>query len=416
MRALLTAVLAVAVLAAGAASGCGGSAGSASGEGGSTAQGGSTAAATATRTPTAEPTRTRTPKATPTAEVAATTGATGGSPALRVVFVDVGQGDAAVLRSGAWTGLVDGGPSGSQDAVEAALDRLGVRRLDTLVISHLHADHTGGLPSLVAEYRPRRAWVAGAVRGSLAAALRGAGTTIVQARRGLTQRFGKATATVMAPGGLSGDANRDSIVLEVDAAGRRVVFTGDSTGAGEAAAGAALARGPPVDVLKVSHHGSRYSTTAGFIAGARPRTAVISVGSNSYGHPSNDAVKRLRAGGARVFSTQSSGSITLTVTSAGALRWSYARSRAPITRGVSGGGSSSGSSSGGSGGAAAVSAAGAASSSTSASGGTTVYVTDTGECYHRKGCRYLSSSRIAMKLSHAKADGYRPCSVCDPPR
>jgi len=411
---LLFAVLAAVVLAAGAASGCGGSVDPASSAGGSAAQGGSVATPTATRAPTAEPTRTRTPKATPTAGATAATGTTGRSPALRVVFVDVGQGDAAVLRSGAWTGLVDGGPSGSHSAVQAALDKLGVRRLDTLVISHLHADHTGGLPSLVVEYRPRRAWVAGAVRGSLAAALRGAGTTIVQARRGLTQRFGTATGTVIAPGGLSGDANRDSIVLEIDVAGRRVVFTGDSTGAGEAAAGAALARGPPVDVLKVSHHGSRYSTTAGFVDGVRPRTAVISVGSNSYGHPSNDAVKRLRAGGARVLSTQRSGSITLAVANGGALRWSYARSGAPITRGVSGGGASSSSSGGGSGGAAAVSAATTASAS--ASGGTTVYVTDTGECYHRKGCRYLSSSRIAMKLSSAKADGYRACSVCDPPR
>jgi competence protein ComEC len=219
---------------------------------------------------------------------------------------------------------------------------------------------------------------------------------------------------VLEPGSLTGDANSDSIVLRVDASGRRIVFTGDSTGAGEAAAGAVLARGPPVDVLKVSHHGSRYSTTAGFVSGTRPRTAVISVGGNSYGHPSNDAVKRLRAGGARVFSTRRSGSITLTVTGGGALRWKYARSRDPITRGVSGGGSSSTSSGGGSG--AAASVAGAASSSASASGGTTVFVTETGECYHRKGCRYLSSSRIAMKLSHAKADGYRPCSMCDPPR
>lgn len=416
MRAIRTAALAAVALAAWAASGCGGSGDPAASAGGSPAQGGTVAAATATRSPSPEPARPKTPTPTPTAGSGATTGTTGGSPALRVVFVDVGQGDAAVLRGGGWTGLVDGGPAGAEGAVRAALDKLGVRRLDTLVISHLHADHTGGLPSLVAEYRPRRAWVAGAVRGSLAAALRGAGTTIVQARRGLTQRFGKARATVLVPASLTGDANSDSIVLRVDAAGRRIVFTGDSTGAGESAAGAVLARGPPVDVLKVSHHGSRYSTTAGFVSSARPRTAVISVGGNPYGHPSNDAVKRLRAGGARVFSTRRSGSITLTVTSAGALRWKYARSGDAITRGVSGGGSSSTSSGGGSGAAAVTSAAGAASSSASASGGTTVFVTETGECYHRKGCRYLSSSRIAMKLSHAKADGHRPCSVCDPPR
>lgn len=410
LRSLAAALLAVAVLAAAATSGCGGSAGA-------VATPSSAASTTATGAPSGGPERTATPRPAPTAGGTAAASSAGGSAsgrsaALRVVFVDVGQGDAAVLRSGAWTGLIDGGPRGSESAVKAALARLGVRRLDTLVISHLHADHTGGLPPLVTEYRPRRVWVAGAVRGRLATALRRAGTVVVQARRGLTQRFGKVTVRVLSPGGLSGDANADSLVLELDAAERRVVFTGDATGSGEAAAGATLARGPPVDVLKVSHHGSRYSTTAGFVAGARPRTAVISVGGNSYGHPSNDAVKRLRGGGARVFSTQRSGSITLTVTSGGAVRWGFARSGAPITRGVSGGGSTSGSSGGGSGGAA---AAGSASSSASADT-PTVYVTATGECYHLKGCRYLSSSRIAMKLAHARADGYRPCSVCDPPR
>ncbi len=416
LRVLAAAALAAAILATMAASGCGASDAAENpavqgggGTGGAVLTESPSAAAGVTGTPGPAPTSTRTPRATPAAGASTAPGSTGGSAAgrsaaLRVVFVDVGQGDAAVLRSGAWTGLIDGGPAGSEDAIEAALAKLGVRRLDTLVISHLHADHTGGLPALVAEYRPRRAWVAGAVRGGLAAALRGAGTVVVQARRGLSQRFGKATATVLAPGGLNGDANADSIVLELDAGGRRVVFTGDSTGSGETAAGARLARGPPVDVLKVSHHGSRYSTTTGFLAGARPRTAVISVGSNSYGHPSSDAVKRLRAGGARVFSTQKSGSISLTVISDGRLRWSFDRSRAPVTRGVSGGGSSSGAS------------AGAASSSTSASGGTVVYITNTGECYHRKDCRYLSSSRIAIKLSRAKGDAYRPCSVCDPPR
>jgi competence protein ComEC len=233
----------------------------------------------------------------------------------------------------------------------------------------------------------------------------------MQARRGFSQRLGRAGATVLAPSGLSGDPNRDSIVLEIHVAGRRVVFTGDSSGAGETAAGAVLARGPPVDVLKVSHHGSRSSTTAGFIRGARPRVAVISAGSNSYGHPSDDAVQRLRAAGARVFTTKRSGSITLTVTGGGSLRWDYARSAAPVAKGVSGAGSSSSAS----GSSAAASTAGGTSTSTAA-GGTIVYVTDTGECYHRKDCRYLASSRRAVTLSRAKADGYRPCRVCRPPR
>jgi beta-lactamase superfamily II metal-dependent hydrolase len=335
-RVVIVVLLAAALAFAAAASGCGG-------PGGSVAQDGGGAATTATAEPGAGggsgggtgnatsggAASTKSPAPRPSTSVPAT-------PALRVVFVDVGQGDAAALRSGAWTGLVDGGPSGSEDAVGAALAKLGVRRLDTLVISHLHADHTGGLPELVRRYRPRRVWVAGAVTGSLAAALRGAGTAVMQARRGLTARFGKANASVLAPSHLSGDANTDSIVLLLRAGGRRVVFTGDSTGGGEAAAGASLARGPPVDVLKVSHHGSRSSTTASFVGDARPRVAVISVGRNSYGHPANETVRRLRREGARVFSTQKSGSITLIVTSRGALRWSFARSAAPLVRGVAG--------------------------------------------------------------------------------
>ena len=323
-RVLIVMLLAAVGLAAVTASGCGGSGGSATQGGGDGAGGGAGSGSSGGSTPTRSPS----PKPSTSAPAA---------PALRVVFVDVGQGDAAALRSGAWTGLVDGGPSGSEAAVEAALAKLGVRRLDTLVISHLHADHTGGLPALIRRYRPRRAWVAGSVTGSLAKALRAAGTVVKQARRGLTARFGRAKASVLAPGGLSGDANTDSIVLLLQAGGRRVVFTGDSTGGGEAAAGASLARGPPVDVLKVSHHGSRSSTTASFVGDARPRVAVISVGRNSYGHPTNETVQRLRRDGARVFSTRKSGSITLTVTSRGALRWSFARSAAPLVRGVSGG-------------------------------------------------------------------------------
>ncbi len=304
---LLAVVLAVVASACGSdgavAQGCGGSIGGSSG-------GGSSGGATTSSTP-APP------------ESAAT------SPALRVVFVDVGQGDAAALRSGAWTGLVDGGPSGSEAVVGAALAELGVRRLNTLVVSHMHADHTAGLPALIRRYRPRWAWVVGSITRSLAAALRGAGTKVVQVRRGLTARFGKAKVTVLAPGSLSGDANADSIVLLLQAGGRRVVFTGDSTGSGEAAAGVNLARGPPVDVLKVAHHGSRASTTAAFVGAARPRMAVISVGRNSYGHPTNETVQRLRRGGARVYSTQKNGAVTLTITGRGAIRLQFTRSSAP---------------------------------------------------------------------------------------
>ena len=145
--------------------------------------------------PTAEPSPARTPQtpqptpsATPTGSTAsggAGKGASGASSgATTVVFVDVGQGDASVIKSGSWTGLIDGGPPGSEPAIEAALAKLGVRRLSAIVVSHMHADHTGGLPRIVSEWRPRTAYLAGTPTSALAGALRGAGTTVVQVRRG----------------------------------------------------------------------------------------------------------------------------------------------------------------------------------------------------------------------------------------
>lgn len=398
--------MAAAVLvAAGALSGCG-SAGTTAGSG--PAAGASPAAratARATSKPTPRPTRTARPTPKPSTKSASSPASSGGG-ATRIVFVDVGQGDAAIITSGSWTGLVDGGPAGSAGRIEAALGRLGVRRLSTVFVSHMHADHIGGLPGVIADLRPRQAFVAGSPTSTLAGAFRAARTNVVQARRGGSLRFGALRMKVLSPATLSGDANADSLVLLVAVGARRLLFTGDCTGPNEAAMGRICARGPPIDVLKVAHHGSRYTTTAGFLASTRPRTAVISVGANSYGHPTQETIDRLHASGARVYSTQKSGSITLTVSPGGALTWAFPRSSAQVTRGAGGGGGSGSTAAGGS----------AAASAGGSGGGTRVFVTKTGECYHVSGCRYLANSRIAMTLKEAKAEGYRPCSVCDPPR
>lgn len=256
------------------------------------------------------------PPATPASRPPATPGAPRPSPArpaaraTTVVFVDVGQGDAVIVHSGRVTVLVDGGPPGAAWRVTAQLARLGVRRLDAVLISHAHLDHVGALPALIWQYRPRRAYVA-TRPGRLAATLRAAGTRLVTVRRGDTFRWGRARVRVLSPAGLSGDLNADSLVVLVEAAGRRLLLTGDVTGPNEAAVGAICARGPPVDILKVAHHGSRYSTTAAFLAGARPRVAVVCVGRNPYGHPAPETLARLRAFGVRVYSTQRNGTLTV---------------------------------------------------------------------------------------------------------
>ena len=257
------------------------------------------------------------------------------SAVLRVIYVDVGQGDAIILRAGSWTGLIDGGPPGSDNAIIAQLTKTGAKRIDTLVISHPHADHIGGLPDVISRFKPRIAVYAEpgttTTWKSVKSALANVGAKLRKVKSGAVLGFGKLKAKVLSPSSLSGDPNEDSVVILLDAAKRRFLFTGDLTGPNEDAVGAICARGPPVYVLKVAHHGSAYSTSNSFLSQTRPRFAVISVGKNSYGHPSPETVARLKAHHVRTYTTQRNGSITVTVVKGGKATWAFSGSKTPLT-------------------------------------------------------------------------------------
>jgi competence protein ComEC len=259
----------------------------------------------------------------------ATTSGTHG-PAVRLVFVDVGQGDAVILKAGAFDCLVDGGPRGAEGHLEGALRAAGVKRLDLLIVTHPHADHIGDLPEVIRDFRPQRAVVdegwPTATYAELRRALSLAGTTVRRRFRGAHLRLGPVRATVLSPRRLSGDPNEDSIVLLLDVYGRRILLTGDVTGERESVLAVTLARGPRLFLLKVAHHGSDWSTSSTFLDAARPRFAVIEVGPNSYGYPSAATVGRLRAEGTRVYSTRKNGDIRVTIAPSGTVRWRFARS------------------------------------------------------------------------------------------
>ncbi|MFC7876999.1 ComEC/Rec2 family competence protein [Isoptericola sp. NPDC057391] len=251
----------------------------------------------------------------------------------QVAACDVGQGDALAVRTGpASAVVVDVGPDG--EAAGRCLDRLGVERVDLLVLSHFHADHVGGLASVLRGRTVTAALVspldepagqAGRARSQLAAAgvpVRAAaawdgGTAgsvtwqVLAARGGPSGSWSRG-----AGGGDEGDgANDASVALELrTAGGLDVVALGDLEEAGQDALAADLAatgRAADVDVVKMAHHGSR-SQSATLARHLSPRVTLVSVGAdNTYGHPTDDALALYAASGSALVRTDECGTAAL---------------------------------------------------------------------------------------------------------
>ncbi len=256
----------------------------------------------------------------------------GGVPATatghaELVVLDVGQGDAILLRDGGRAVLVDGGGWARGDfaatVLVPALLAEGVHRLDAVLLTHDDRDHCGGLLELVGTLPVRTVWVAPppASLGESCASLLAA--KALQAHRrpvvGDQLRAGRWLLTVLKADVPRGTADNDSsVVVRAEAAGLKVLLTGDLEAAGERELLAELGSGLGATVLKVGHHGSRSSTTSAFLAAVQPRVAVISAGrGNRYGHPAAQVVERLQATGATVLRTDREGCLRVQVTDLG---------------------------------------------------------------------------------------------------
>ena len=248
--------------------------------------------------------------------------------------LDVGQGDAAVLRTvrGRWI-LFDAGPrfrdrDAGRDVVLPLLRRYGARRIDLFVLSHPDLDHVGGFESVHQEVPVFRVLDSGhpIPKPSYARFLARAeedGIRWLQAARGDATRLDNVTIRVLGPAdspdedARSGWGNETSLLLRVSI-GRALVYlnTGDATAADERALLTAWrADSLRADLLKVGHHGSRTSSASDFLAAVRPSVAVISAGrGNAYGHPHPAVLDRLSmAGVPRVWRTDREGTLCLEV-------------------------------------------------------------------------------------------------------
>jgi len=242
---------------------------------------------------------------------------------LTVHFLDVGQGDAAVLRtpSGRWI-VIDGGPrTPERDAgrrvVVPFLRGQGVERVAVVVATHGDADHLGGLPAVVEAFDPELVLEPGEPLGrplylEFLAAVETSGARWHPARAGDRIEVDGVVLEVLSPDSLwlrlPLDVNEHGVVLRVRYGAVRLLFQADAGLPVEGRLAGTVGR---VDLLKVGHHGSRTATSEEWLDELAPREAVISVGRNNhYGHPAPEVLERLARHGVTVFRTDRSGTIT----------------------------------------------------------------------------------------------------------
>jgi competence protein ComEC len=247
------------------------------------------------------------------------------SPELRLTFLDVGHGDAILVEfPGREKMLVDGGglPVGTFDVGESVVSPFlwskGIRRLGTVVLSHPHPDHRGGLPAVARNFRPREFWEAapGSAGGGMELLRRELGPAVLRRlRAGDVRSIDGVRIEALAPEGsadpTAGAENERSLVLRLTYGATSFLLTGDIDGAAEAGL---AGRGPAIraDVLKSPHHGSRSSSSPAFLDAVAPGMVVISVGrDNRYGLPDPAIVARYEARGIRMLRTDRHGAVEI---------------------------------------------------------------------------------------------------------
>jgi len=262
-----------------------------------------------------------------------------GDGKLHVTFFDVGHGDSALLVGpGGEASLVDGGGrAGSrfdvgEHVVVPALDALGIRRLELMILSHPDTDHLRGLLAVARAFPVRTFWWSGRWTPSgpllgLLAHLHMAGSEIVEGVPfGTGMKLGEVEMTLLHPGsGRMPDVstNDDSLVLRVQHGVHSFLFTGDVEAHGESAL---LERGlAPATVVKAPHHGSRTSSSAPFIAATASEHVVFSGdGTGRHRIPHGEIVTRWREAGAQIHRTDLHGAITF-VSDGHGLVWTHHR-------------------------------------------------------------------------------------------
>ncbi|MBZ9689803.1 MBL fold metallo-hydrolase [Clostridium estertheticum] len=237
---------------------------------------------------------------------------------LKIHFIDVGQANSILIEQGNASMLIDAGNNPDSALVKNYISQQGITKLDYVVGAHPHEDHIGGLDYVINSFEIGKIYMPKATSNTKAFqdvvnAIKSKGMKATVPKVGESFKIGEATATILAPNSSSyEDINNTSIVIRLTFGNNSFMLDGDAEDVSE---NEMLSKGLNVkaDLWKLGHHGSSSSTTQNMLDKVNPKYAIISVGKgNTYGHPTQSTMNKLKAKNISVFRTDENGTIVLT--------------------------------------------------------------------------------------------------------
>lgn len=231
---------------------------------------------------------------------------------LLVYFIDVGQADSILIRNGDYTMLIDAGNNTDGIKLVNYINSLGIDKFDYVVATHAHEDHIGGMDDIINNFKIDKFYMPDVIAttktfedmlDALSSNNLKYNTPIIDEQL----KLGNAILNMLYVGNSSKDLNDSSIVLRLTFGNNTFLFMADATSEIERQL---LDKNISSDVLKVGHHGSKYSTSKAFLDKVNPKYAVISVGLNNlYDHPNKVTLDKLEKRNVKLYRTDENGTI-----------------------------------------------------------------------------------------------------------